>query len=162
MRKDEFEKLAPELRQQMLRVGMDFFCNRQDAEDVAQEGLIRLWTYCERLDAGYTLEPLAMKGAKNICVDMYKRRKAEGTPLVADVPAQSSYNADAHLQTEEALRNINVALHHLKPHEEKLVRKRHLEDKSNDEIAEETGLSKASVKSILSMARAKLKKSFLR
>ena len=104
MRKDEFEKLAPELRQQMLRVGMDFFCNRQDAEDVAQEGLIRLWTYCERLDAGYTLEPLAMKVAKNICVDMYKRRKAEGTPLVADVPAQSSYNADAHLRG--AKRNV--------------------------------------------------------
>ena len=42
MRIEEFEKLAPDLRQQMLRIGQDFFGNQQDAEDVAQEGLIRL------------------------------------------------------------------------------------------------------------------------
>lgn len=72
MRIEEFEKLAPDLRQQMLRIGQDFFGNQQDAEDVAQEGLIRLWTYCERLDASFTLSPLAIKVAKNICIDSTK------------------------------------------------------------------------------------------
>lgn len=160
MRRDEFEKLAPDLRKQMLRVGLAFFGNRHDAEDVAQDGLIRLWTYCERLDVGYTLEPLAVKVAKNVCVDLYKRRRVEGKGVVADAPAQKSYNADAHLQTEESIMQIDCVLRTLRPYEERLVRQRHLEDKSTDEIAEETGMPKASVKSILSMARAKLKKRF--
>ena len=156
----EFEKLAPSLRKQMLRVGFDFFGNRQDAEDVAQDGLLRLWTYCERLDASHPLEPLAIKVAKNICIDMHRRSKADGTGTVDDMPAQHSYNADAHLLTTEALHRIEHALRILKPHEARLVKKRHLEDKSTDEIVKETGLPKASVKSILSMARAKLRKRF--
>ncbi len=156
----EFETLAPDLRKQMLRVGLDFFGNRQDAEDVAQEGLLRLWTYCEHLDAGYSLGPLAVKVAKNICIDMHKHWKAEEAATGEDTPAWHSYNADAHLLTTETILRIERALRSLKPHEERLVRKRHLEDKSTDEIVEETGLPKASVKSILSAARAKLKKRF--
>lgn len=110
MRIEEFEKLAPDLRQQMLRIGQDFFGNQQDAEDVAQEGLIRLWTYCERLDASFTLSPLAIKVAKNICIDLYKSRRAETAELQTDIPAQPSYNADARLATQENLHRIESAL----------------------------------------------------
>lgn len=161
MRIEEFEKLAPDLRQSMLRVGLDFFGNQQDAEDVAQEGLIRLWTYCERLDASFTLTPLAVKVAKNVCIDIYKCRKAETEELKTDLPAQPSYNADARLATQENLHRIESALDTLPPHEAKLFRKRHFEEKTNDEIVQETGLPLTSVKSILSRAKAKLKKRLL-
>ena len=161
MRIEEFEKLAPDLRQQMLRIGQDFFGNQQDAEDVAQEGLIRLWTYCERLDASFTLSPLAIKVAKNICIALYKSRRAETAELQTDIPAQPSYNADARLATQENLHRIESALDTLPPHEAKLFRKRHFEEKTNDEIVQETGLPLTSVKSILSRAKAKLKKRLL-
>lgn len=42
MTQQEFEQLIPELRQQMLKVGSDFFGSTMDTEDVAQEGLARL------------------------------------------------------------------------------------------------------------------------
>ena len=161
MRIEEFEKLAPDLRQSMLRVGLDFFGNQQDAEDVAQEGLIRLWTYCERLDASFTLTPLAVKVAKNVCIDLYKCRKAETEEIQTDLPAQPSYNADAHLATQENLDRIHSALSTLPPHEARIFRKRHLEEMTNDEIVQQTGLPLSSVKSILSRAKAKLKKCLL-
>ena len=41
----EFENMVPALRPLMVKVGRDFFGNSTDAEDVAQEGLIRLWKY---------------------------------------------------------------------------------------------------------------------
>ena len=69
----EFEHIIPHLRPLMVRVGRDFFGNAEDAEDVAQDSLIRLWTYCEKLDAQRNLEALAVMVAKNICVQRYHR-----------------------------------------------------------------------------------------
>lgn len=45
MTPEEFEHIVPCLRPLMVRVGRDFFGNRDDAEDVAQESLACLWTY---------------------------------------------------------------------------------------------------------------------
>lgn len=160
MTRDEFQQIVPRLRFAMVRTGRDFFGNQADAEDVAQDGLVRMWTYCERLDAHRNLESLAVTVAKNICVERYKARQPNRVPIEMEPPAQASYEADAHLRAEEAGQRIDQVLGTLSPREEQLVRKRHLEDKSAEEIANETGLPKTSVKSMLSMARAKLKKRF--
>ena len=42
MTQEEFEHIAPALRELMLSVGRSFFGNDDDAEDVAQEGLVAL------------------------------------------------------------------------------------------------------------------------
>lgn len=39
----EFEHFAQQLRAQMLKVAMDFFDSRDDAEDVTQDAMIQLW-----------------------------------------------------------------------------------------------------------------------
>ena len=74
MTRKEFEIIILRLRPLMVKVGRDFFGNQMDAEDVAQEGLLRLWNYCERLNADRNLDALAVKVAKNVCVDIYKER----------------------------------------------------------------------------------------
>lgn len=47
MERREFEQMLPRLRQMTVQVGYRFFGNKDDAEDVAQDALLRLWTYCE-------------------------------------------------------------------------------------------------------------------
>lgn len=155
MNREEFKKIVPKLRPLMVKVGRDFFGNRDDAEDVAQDGLERLWNYCERLDASRNVENLAEMVAKNICVEKYRRRQMN-VQVSTDLPAQESYEADASLHSDETAKQIDTALGTLSPREEQLVRKRFLEDKTADEISDETGIPKASVKSMISTAKAKL------
>ena len=81
MTPEEFEHIVPCLRPLMVRVGRDFFGNKDDAEDVAQESLARLWTYCSRLDAGRNMEALAIRVAKNVSVDIYKSRQVVTLPI---------------------------------------------------------------------------------
>ena len=45
MNRKEFEQQVQRLRPLMLQVGRDFFGNKDDAEDVAQDRLERLWNY---------------------------------------------------------------------------------------------------------------------
>ena len=73
MTQKEFEQLIPELRHLMLKVGSDFFGSTMDAEDVVQESLARLWLNLERLDSSRDLSSLAIKVAKNVCIDIYRR-----------------------------------------------------------------------------------------
>ena len=146
----------------MMQVGRNFFGNKDDAEDVAQDSLERLWNYCERLDAQRNLEALAVMVAKNICVEKYKRRQSTATlplqPGQGELVAESAEQADTPLLTDEARQKIEQAIGTLSPRDQHLVRKRYLEDHSAEEISHETGIPKPSVKSMLSMAKSKLKK----
>ena len=157
MNRKEFEQMIPRLRPSMLRVGRDFFGNTMDAEDVAQEGLLRLWNYCERLNADRNLDALAVKVAKNVCVDLYKNRNTYEDEITADVASPPSQSADAELHAKEVLQKIDEAMERLNPRERDLLKARQLEGKSAEEISEQTGIPKSSVKSMISMARKKLK-----
>ena len=128
----------------MVRVGRDFFGNAEDAEDVAQDSLIRLWTYCEKLNAQRNLEALAVMVAKNVCLE--------------ESLAPCTTEADAPLLAQEAMQRIDHAMRQLSPREQSLFKARHIDDKSVDEIAAEAHLPKPSVKSMISMAKAKLKR----
>ena len=154
MSPQEFENIVPELRLLMVKVGRDFFGNQTDAEDVAQEGLIRLWNFCERLDARRNMEALAIRVAKNVCVDTYRKRS--NNTITLDDRLEDNTTADAHLDAEDTQHKIDEAIERLNPREQELFRKRHIEGHTAEEIANETGIPKPSVKSIISMAKRKL------
>ena len=105
----EFENIVPALRPLMVKVGRDFFGNRTDADDVAQEGLIRLWKYCERLSADRNMEALAIKVAKNICVEIYKRRSTLTVTLESETEinqALADNDADAGIEAGRHSRRL--------------------------------------------------------
>ena len=154
MSPQEFENIVPELRQLMVKVGCDFFGNQTDAEDVAQEGLIRLWNFCERLDARRNMEALAIRVAKNVCVETFRKRS--NNTITLDDRLEDNTTADANLDAEDTQHKIDEAIERLSPREQELFRKRHIEGHTAEEIANETGIPKPSVKSIISTAKRKL------
>ena len=155
----EIENMVPALRPLMVKVGRDFFGNPTDAEDVAQEGLIRLWKYCERLSAERNMEALAIKVAKNICVEIYRKRNTQTVTLEGGIESSETLAyADTSIEAGETQQKIDEALERLSPRERELLRKRHIEGHTAEEIAQETGIPKPSVKSMISMARKKMMK----
>ena len=159
MTRSEFEQMAMQLRKEMLSIGMAFFGNREDAEDVAQEGLVKLWNYCEHIDTGQSVKALAVRVAKNCCVSIHRRRQAE----TREISQLSTLNAQRivptpqeHLEATDTQRVMNEALALLKPRERQLFEMRQLEGRSNDDISQETGIPKTSVTVMLSAARKKV------
>ena len=157
MTQQEFEQLIPELRQQMLKVGSDFFGSTMDAEDVAQEGLARLWLNLGLLDLSRDPSSLSIKIAKNVCIDIYRRRMRSVGKVPDSMAAPMSDNADAGIAAEECQSDIEYALSLLTPRERSLLNFRISEDKNSGDISTETGIPKASVLTIISRAKKKLK-----
>ena len=81
MTQSEFEHIAQELRSQMLQVALEFFGLQDDAEDVAQDAMVQLWRYCERIDVGRNVSGLAVRVAKTGCSNLYRKRQALKTSV---------------------------------------------------------------------------------
>lgn len=76
MDKAHFEQLAKRLRPKITVLAGRFFAaveRAEQADDVAQETLLRLWRMGDRIDGYRDVEALAVAIAKNVCVDIYRR-----------------------------------------------------------------------------------------
>lgn len=160
MTRSEFEHIAAPLRQKVLRVGLDFFGNREDAEDSAQEAMAQLWRYCEHIDTSRNVEALAIRVAKNCCVSMYRKRQRRAVivsidPLIQQ-PADPAPSPHDQLEAEDERRLLDNVIATLKPRERQLFDMRQKEGLSTEEIAVLTGIPKYSVAAMISVARKKL------
>ena len=150
MTQTEFEHLLLQTRDEMMRVAMSFFHNREDAEDVVQEVCMRM---LERgWKGGDNTEALLIKATKNLCVSVWRRQKrvvpsssGEGTGEAADAP----------LLQQEQKEQLDKAIAELTPSEQRFIRMKG-EELSIEEIAELTGVSKRTASTMLWQAKKRL------
>ena len=155
MTRSEFEHIAAQLRQRVLKVSLDFFGSREDAEDAAQETMVQLWRYLEYIDAERNVEALAVRVAKNCCVSLYRKQKQS-----ADIQAlrhlETEDSPHARLEAEDTRRMLEETVALLKPRERQLFEMRAVMGLSTDEITAQTGIPKPSVTAMVSAARKKV------
>ena len=162
MTQEEFEHIAPALRELMLTVARSFFGNENDAEDVAQEGLVALLKFSDRMEPGARHDALAIRVAKHCCMDIVRKRKSSlfvsGKMNEETAPPGWNVGASPHevLEAKELHEAVKKAVQHLKPSERRLFEMRQIEGLELDEIAEQTHIAKPSIKSIVSAARKKV------
>ena len=161
MTRSEFETIAVKLHQKALKVCLDFWSSKDDAEDAAQETMIQLWRYLEHIDAERSVEALAVRVAKNCCVSMYRKQQHREVGPILD--STKDYPTNTHdsdpqgqLEAQDTQRMLNEALDLLKPRERQLFDMRAMIGLSIDEIASQTGIPKLSVTAMVSAARKKV------
>jgi RNA polymerase sigma factor (sigma-70 family) len=161
MIRTEFEQIAQPLRTQMLKVALDFFGLQDDAEDVTQDAMVQLWSYCEKIDSGRNVSGLAVRVAKNCCINYYRKRQAEqqryhniGQQMVSQ--RDTSDSPQEILEAKDTQRMMNEVMALLKPRERHLFEMRQAEGLSTEQISGQTGISKTSVTVMLSAARKKV------
>ena len=160
MTRSEFEHIAAQLRQRVLKVGLDFFGSKEDAEDAAQETMVQLWCYCEHIDAERNVEALAVRVAKNCCVSMHRKvSQRDGSFVFAESNTKEPSlceNPQAQLEAKDTQRMLMETIALLKPRERELFEMRQIEGLSVDEVSKQTGIPKPSVVAMVSAARKKV------
>lgn len=144
--------------------------NRADAEDLAQDALLR----AVRALPGFRGDSLASTWAYRITVNTWKNRvraekrrkfwstvtlglvSGDGEDETRDVKADEPA-LDAGLEKAERSAAVQAALLQLEDDDRAIVVLREIEEKSYDEIGDVLGLPQGTVKSRLFRARAKLK-----
>ena len=127
----------------------------EDAEDIVQEALVALWGFVSGGMEARNVEALAVRIAKNICVDHYRRQRLRTQPIgERDYLGGSPASAVTDMDDDAVLRRD--LLSHLTESQRECVILRNVEELSLDEIATRTGKPKNSVKTNISAARRRM------
>ena len=128
--------LAERLLSRTLAQAQRMLGDRADAEDVAQEAMMRLWRIAGEWRQGEAqVSTWLYRVTANLCTDRLRRRK-RSVPLDAVAePLDTAPSVTARMQSEARAKALSDALAQLPPRQAEAVALRHLEGLSNPEIA---------------------------
>lgn len=127
-----------------------------EAEDVAQETLLRLWRIApDWRDDEAALGTWLYRVASNLCIDRLRRRRERSLDAVREM-ADASPAALSGIEARDRVAALDAALALLPDRQRLAVVLRHIEERSNPEIATILETSVEAVESLLARGRREL------
>ena len=128
-----------------------------EAEDVAQETLLRLWRNAASLELGDSgVRPWLRRVASNLCIDRVRSRR--NLSLGDEIPEESEPATQVtHLAERELSARVDAALKALPDRQRLALTLFHYEGMSQVEVGEVMGITDEAVESLLARARRTLK-----
>lgn len=147
----QFKAEAQRLRPMMMAVACHYLTD-SEAEDVVQDCLLRLWQM--RSDVPAPIDRLAHVLVRNRAVDQLRRsHPSVSFEQMGDCLPTDTGSASAGEETERRYRRVISALTDLPPMQQTVIRLRHMEEMSFDDIAKIIGTTPQAVRQMVSRAR---------
>jgi RNA polymerase sigma-70 factor (ECF subfamily) len=131
--------------------------DRAQAEDVAQEALVRLWRAAPDWQSGQArVTTWLYRVVANLCLDRLRARRPMADLDAIDAPADPSPGAVAQMQDAARLRALSDAMAQLPDRQAQAVALRHLEGLTNPQIADVMGIGVEAVESLTARGKRAL------
>lgn len=144
MTTEAFQQQAGELRKQLVSIAHKYMGNTDEAEDIAQDAIVKLWLMREQLTL--PIAGMASIVTRNLCIDAL--RKKHQTIDIAQLPDEADFSDDGE-QIEQLMKVIDS----LPSTQRTILRMRHLQGMEMREIALVLGSTEVAVRKTLSRAR---------
>ena len=151
MTTETFRQEAQRMRTTLVRLAFGILRDSDEAEDVVQDVLLRLWQMRDQLRM--PIEPLARVLTRNRCIDIARRKKP-----AAELSMAVFQEEDEALR--ERIERMMKVIETLPDLQQIILRLRHMEGMEFKEIAELTGSTEAAVRKALSRARQAVRDKF--
>lgn len=149
-------QLLREIEDQVYRTAYYLLNHEQDALDVAQEALIRIYTKIHSYEEKAQFRTWVQRIVTNICIDKFRRNRPSVSIDEHEMVFHAADNVEGEVLSAYAAEEIREAIGKLPDHHRTVVVLRYLQDFSYNEIAESLGLPLNTVKSYLFRARQQL------
>ncbi len=155
MTQEEFTYMVNEMRAKAMSTAEHFGYSHADAEDIAQDAMLRLWSLHEQLRDVVHLKASTAIIAKRMCIDRWRttHQHLKIDDVIPIVDEDSLHDKQEYAELEKWLDKQIDCL----PSTSGLVlRMRQLEHRELSEIADILGIRQTSVSTLLSRARNEL------
>lgn len=162
MELSEFIHTVTKVRSQMLHQAQTYLRDTDDAEDVVQEALAKLWQMHDRIDGAEKMAHLASIIVKNSSLNAIRNRKETHPipPCEGGRWTTSSDSPQQQLEFKETRQRLQQAITKLPDKQRAVMRMRNVEQLSYTEIAQVLGTTESSVRAMICKARTTLMKRF--
>lgn len=155
-------KVMPHSRK-MFAVAYHFLQRSDEAEDVVQDVMVKLWQMRDKLPPGDQLLPFLLTVTKNLCIDRIRSRHevVEFNPndnsIQNSLPFEDEAFDDDQLENKDRLRQTLQLMKELPPDQEKVLKLKVFQELENEQIAQLLNIKVDNVRQLLSRARRRLK-----
>ena len=139
----------------MYRMALRLTLNSQEAEDVVQDVIIKLWSMRERLEEVENLEAFALRMTRNLALDR-QRMKINNTEDIDNIEPDRYVTTD-HSDRKEQVESIRLVMQQLPEKQRSAMQLRDFEGYSYKEIAEMLSMTEDQVKINIFRARQFIK-----
>jgi RNA polymerase sigma-70 factor, ECF subfamily len=153
-----YDYLVSKYMKRVVSIAWGIVRNAHDAEDLAQEAFVKAFQTIDRFKPGEPFGPWIYRIVTNLSLDVVKhRQRFRHEEINESLPATRGDRADLPAVVNELARRIDDAIESL-PEMQRIVARLYLvEHFEHSEIAAMTDLSEGTIRSHLSLARAKLR-----
>jgi RNA polymerase sigma-70 factor (ECF subfamily) len=153
MNQIEFVQLTTAFKDKVFRLAKRLLVSTEEAEDVTQEILVKLWTKNESLSSYKNVEAFAMTMTRNYCLDQLKAKRSANVKIDATDFKDSSPSIDKKLEDHDSLNWVEKSINQLPEQQRTIIQLRDVEQYEFEEIAKMLQISESTIRVALSRAR---------
>ena len=166
MKKISFRTDVLPLKNELLRLALRITLNREDAEDVVQETMIRVWNRRDQWEQIESIEAFCTTICRNLALDKTKRASNQDASLDDeghDAPDHSySANPEEQAMQRDKVERVRRLMNLLPEKQRTCMQLRDVEGKSYKEIAAVMDITEQQVKVNIFRARQSIKQEYLK
>ncbi len=140
------------LKNVMYRLALRITLNSQEAEDVVQDVIVKVWGMRDQMDAVGNLEAYIMRMTRNIALDRQKL-KANNTESIEGIDFASENSIEKNIEKEERLQSIRDVMSQLPEKQRTAMQLRDFEGRNYKDIAQVMDVTEDQVKVYIFRAR---------
>ena len=145
----------------LYRVAYQLTGNAQDAEDLLQDLYLKLWQKRDDLPDEAMKEAYLVTMIRHLFVDQHRlKRLNTSAELKEEASPPDERSLDRQIDSRDEARKMEGLIHQLPERDAKIIQMHLMEDRSYEEIEQDTGLSQGNIRIIVMRTKKKLKQQF--
>ena len=158
MQIEEFNHIVQNLKDKMYRLALRLVRDHEEARDVVQDSLVKIWNKWDKLEDVENKEAYCMTITRNVGIDKIRKKRMKTTDIDEHYDIESgSANPERLTIVKDEFSRVQKVINALPENHRTVVQLRDIEGYSYKEVSEITGYSVDKVKVYLHRARLKLK-----
>ena len=161
MKKVSFRNDVLPLKNQLFRLALRITLSREEAEDIVQDTMIKVWDKRYEWGSIDSIEAYSLRICRNLSLDRLKKRDNQNGSLEEEQPRQEPLSTPQdRLVDQERLRIVKEIVNSLPEKQRTCMQLRDFEGKQYKEIASILGITEEQVKTNIVRARQTVKQRF--
>lgn len=162
MELNEFKSSVLPLRNRLYRLALRILGREEEARDIVQESMIRMWNYREKLKEYKSVEAFAVVVTRNLCLDRIKSSGFHHHPVPDFLEDQQSQNPYQKMETSDIVKKVYQVMEQLPEQQKTIMHLRDVEEMEYDEIAQVMDMNVNAIRVNLSRARKYVRETILK